>query len=98
MMRRSAQAMTSMVCDLLLVFRPSPDAEALVDKDEDKDEAAAEPETESIEEDAPKAKKKSGRKKTVTPEASHLEARKPVPGWIQAQVSIQSHSELDAHG
>ena len=63
--------------------RPVPDAEA---EGDDKDEAVAELEGESAEADAPKVKKKAGRKKATADETYQPEPRKPVPGWIQAQV------------
>ena len=71
--------------------RPVPDAEA---GGEDKDEAAAELEGESTEADAPKVKKKAGRKKATADETYQPEPRKPVPGWIQAQVRSWSNLDL----
>ncbi|KAK9835807.1 hypothetical protein WJX74_008389 [Apatococcus lobatus] len=74
---------------------PLPDAEA---EGDDKDEAVAETEVESVEDDAPKAKKKAGRKKAAPDESQQPEPRKPVPGWIRAQVAASGPKPFSIRG
>ena len=62
--------------------RPVPDADV-----DDKDDTSAEVSGEGAEEDAPKAKKKTGRRRAAPEEEYRPEPRRALPNWIRDEVS-----------